>query len=126
MLFHVRVVYIFISSGIPQNAGILPRALDLLFNSLPSNLKAMKFIFKPDGQNGYNVNTQAGAMLDRQVQACFFPLLLSLLLLFRNVRFNIYPAGKRLHLVSLWGKNPNRSNLQCVSGVRWGWMLALY
>ncbi|XP_022650445.1 kinesin-like protein KIF23 isoform X2 [Varroa destructor] len=53
-------------SGIPQNAGILPRALDLLFNSLPSNLKAMKFIFKPDGQNGYNVNTQAGAMLDRQ------------------------------------------------------------
>ncbi|OQR66674.1 kinesin protein KIF23-like [Tropilaelaps mercedesae] len=52
--------------GTPQNAGILPRTLDVLFNSLPLNLKAMKFLFKPDGLNSYDIRNEADAMADRQ------------------------------------------------------------
>ena len=53
--------------GNPGNAGILPRTLDVLFNSIPPHLKAMKFVFKPDNVNGYDVRRIEDAMMDRQV-----------------------------------------------------------
>ncbi|XP_022685824.1 kinesin-like protein KIF23 [Varroa jacobsoni] len=53
-------------SGTPQSVGLLPRSLDVLFNSLPPNLKAMKFLFKPDGLNSYDIRGEADAMADRQ------------------------------------------------------------
>lgn len=52
-------------SGTPLAPGILPRSLDILFNSI-SNKQAMKFVFKPDGQNGFTVQSPANAMLEWQ------------------------------------------------------------
>ncbi|XP_028968368.1 kinesin-like protein KIF23 [Galendromus occidentalis] len=52
--------------GTPEDAGILPRALDVLFNSIPPNLQAMKFAIKPDTFNGYEARLTEDAMIDRQ------------------------------------------------------------
>ena len=56
------------STGTPEDAGVLPRTLDVLFNSIPPNLQAMKFVFKPDELNGYDVRLTEDAMIDRQVR----------------------------------------------------------
>ncbi|XP_046753871.1 kinesin-like protein KIF23 isoform X2 [Diprion similis] len=52
-------------TGEPQNGGIMPRCLDVIFNSI-ANFQAKKFIFKPDKLNGFDVQSETDAMLDRQ------------------------------------------------------------
>ena len=52
-------------TGTPQDQGILPRCLDVIFNSI-DELQAKKYVFKPDKMNGYDVQTEADAMMERQ------------------------------------------------------------
>ena len=52
-------------TGESQDAGIMPRCLDVIFNSI-ANYQTKKFIFKPDKLNGFDVQGEADAMLDRQ------------------------------------------------------------
>ncbi|XP_015597469.1 kinesin-like protein KIF23 [Cephus cinctus] len=51
--------------GDARDGGIMPRCLDVLFNSI-ANYQAKKFVFKPDKLNGFDVQSDADAMLDRQ------------------------------------------------------------
>lgn len=48
-----------------MNPGIMPRCLDALFNSV-ADYQTKKFVFKPDKLNGFDVQSEADAMLDRQ------------------------------------------------------------
>ncbi|KAK7497855.1 hypothetical protein BaRGS_00010989, partial [Batillaria attramentaria] len=52
-------------TGTPQDQGILPRSLDVLFNSI-ADLQAKKYVFRPDRMNGFEVQTEVDAMLERQ------------------------------------------------------------
>ncbi|XP_076242067.1 kinesin-like protein KIF23 [Calliopsis andreniformis] len=52
-------------SGNLHDAGIMPRSLDVIFNSI-ANCQAKKFIFKPDKLNGFDIQNEADAMVDRQ------------------------------------------------------------
>lgn len=52
-------------TGSPQNCGILPRTLDVVFNSIDS-LQSRKFIFKPDGQNYFTILSTPDALLEWQ------------------------------------------------------------
>lgn len=52
-------------TGEPQDPGIMPRCLDVIFNSI-ANYQTKKFIFKPDKLNGFDIQSEADAMLDRQ------------------------------------------------------------
>lgn len=52
-------------TGESQDAGIMPRCLDVIFNSI-ANYQTKKFIFKPDKLNGFDIQNEADAMLDRQ------------------------------------------------------------
>ncbi|XP_066597668.1 kinesin-like protein KIF23 isoform X2 [Prorops nasuta] len=52
-------------AGNSQDAGIMPRCLNIMFNSI-ANYQTKKFVFKPDKLNGFDVQTEADAMLDRQ------------------------------------------------------------
>lgn len=52
-------------TGDINNAGIMPRCLDILFNSI-INCQAKKFVFKPDKLNGFDVQSEMDAQLDRQ------------------------------------------------------------
>ncbi|XP_059175032.1 kinesin-like protein KIF23 isoform X2 [Physella acuta] len=52
-------------TGSPQDQGILPRSLDVLFNSI-GDLQAKKYVFRPDRMNGFEVQTEADAMIERQ------------------------------------------------------------
>lgn len=51
-------------TGAKKNAGIMPRCLDVLFNSI-SNYQAKKYIFKPDKMNGFDVQSEEDARLER-------------------------------------------------------------
>ncbi|XP_015598667.1 kinesin-like protein KIF23 [Cephus cinctus] len=53
--------------GDARDGGIMPRCLDVLFNSI-ANYQAKKFVFKPDKLNGFDVQSDADAMLDRQTE----------------------------------------------------------
>lgn len=55
----------FTMTGSAQDQGILPRCLDVLFNSI-GQLQTKKYVFKPDKMNGFEVQTEADAMIDRQ------------------------------------------------------------
>ncbi|RLU15340.1 hypothetical protein DMN91_012334 [Ooceraea biroi] len=52
-------------TGEPQDAGIMPRCLDVIFNTI-KDYQTKKFVFKPDKLNGFDVQSEADAMLDRQ------------------------------------------------------------
>lgn len=52
-------------TGEPQDAGIMPRCLDVIFNTIV-NYQTKKFVFKPDKLNGFDIQSEADAMLDRQ------------------------------------------------------------
>ncbi|KAK0057807.1 kinesin-like protein KIF23 isoform X2 [Biomphalaria pfeifferi] len=52
-------------TGEPQDQGILPRCLDVLFNSI-DNYQAKKYVFRPDRMNRFEVQTEADAMMERQ------------------------------------------------------------
>uniref|UniRef100_A0A914P7H9 Kinesin-like protein n=1 Tax=Panagrolaimus davidi TaxID=227884 RepID=A0A914P7H9_9BILA len=47
-----------------DNSGLLPRTLDVIFRSLPNILE--KCIFKPNGRNGFAIQTEEKAQLKRQ------------------------------------------------------------
>lgn len=55
----------FTMTGDSNDVGILPRCLDVIFNSI-SNYQAKKFVFKPDKLNGFDVQSDTDAMIDRQ------------------------------------------------------------
>jgi kinesin family protein 23 len=52
-------------TGDPQDGGIMPRCLDVIFNSI-AIYQAKKFVFKPDRMNGFDIQTDADARLDRE------------------------------------------------------------
>lgn len=47
-------------TGSPDNSGILPRCLDVIFNSV-SELLAKPFVFKSDRLNGFKVQSDEEA-----------------------------------------------------------------
>lgn len=54
-------------TGNKQNRGIMPRCLDVLFKTI-SDYQAKKYVFKPDRLNGFDVLSEADAMLERQAE----------------------------------------------------------
>jgi kinesin family protein 23 len=48
-------------TGKPQDGGIVPRCLDVIFNSI-SSYQAMKYIFTPDGMNGFHMQSDTDAI----------------------------------------------------------------
>ncbi|XP_043505581.1 kinesin-like protein KIF23 isoform X1 [Polistes fuscatus] len=52
-------------TGDTSQDGIMPRCFDVIFNSI-INYQTKKFVFKPDKLNGFDVQSEADAMLDRQ------------------------------------------------------------
>ncbi|KOC68665.1 Kinesin-like protein KIF23, partial [Habropoda laboriosa] len=52
-------------SGNVHDAGIMPCSLNIVFNSIV-NYQAKKFIFKPDKLNGFDIQSEGDALLDRQ------------------------------------------------------------
>ncbi|XP_017759887.1 PREDICTED: kinesin-like protein KIF23 [Eufriesea mexicana] len=52
-------------SGNLHDAGIMPRSLDVIFNSI-TKYQTKKFIFKPDKLNGFDIQNETDALLDRQ------------------------------------------------------------
>lgn len=63
--FHLIIIPFLISKGSRHNGGILRRSIDIIFNSI-ENLQAMKYVFKPDKMNGFDIQSEADALLDRQ------------------------------------------------------------
>ncbi|XP_031704252.1 kinesin-like protein KIF23 isoform X2 [Anarrhichthys ocellatus] len=55
----------FTMTGSPGEGGLLPRSLDMLFNTI-SPFQAKRFVFKPDDKNGMEVQGQVDALLERQ------------------------------------------------------------
>ncbi|KAM7014680.1 kinesin-like protein KIF23 isoform 6-T6 [Tautogolabrus adspersus] len=55
----------FTMTGSPGEGGLLPRCLDMLFNSI-GPLQAKRFVFKPDDKNGMEIQNQVDALLERQ------------------------------------------------------------
>jgi kinesin family protein 23 len=47
-------------TGEPDNAGILPRSMDIIFNTI-ADLQAPRFVFKPDKTNGFEVQSEGNA-----------------------------------------------------------------
>ncbi|XP_063699925.1 kinesin-like protein KIF23 [Culicoides brevitarsis] len=54
-------------TGDAKNRGIMPRCLDSLFKTI-SDLQTKKFVFKPDRMNGFEILSEADAMLERQAE----------------------------------------------------------
>lgn len=52
-------------TGGKQNSGIMPRCLDVLFNSI-SDYQARKYVFKPDKMNGFEVQSEDDAKQERE------------------------------------------------------------
>ncbi|GIY18875.1 kinesin-like protein KIF23 [Caerostris darwini] len=54
-------------AGTPQDGGLLPRSLDVIFNSI-KDCQAPKFVFKPDKLNAFDTQLTSDAMLDCQME----------------------------------------------------------
>ncbi|XP_041865906.1 kinesin-like protein KIF23 isoform X2 [Melanotaenia boesemani] len=52
-------------TGSPGDGGLLPRALDMLFNSI-GPFQAKRFVLKTDDKNGIEIQDQVDALLERQ------------------------------------------------------------
>uniref|UniRef100_UPI00358FDEAA kinesin-like protein KIF23 n=1 Tax=Myxine glutinosa TaxID=7769 RepID=UPI00358FDEAA len=52
-------------TGSPGNPGLLPRCLNMVFHTI-SHCQAMKYVFKPDGKNGMDIQDEVDALLERQ------------------------------------------------------------
>jgi len=52
-------------TGSAGQGGLLPRSLDMIFNSV-GPFQAKRFVFKPDDKNGMEVQNQVDALLERQ------------------------------------------------------------
>lgn len=59
----------FTMTGDPQNGGIMPRCLDVIFNSI-TDYQAKKFVFKPDRMNRFDIQSDGDAQLDRKKEFC--------------------------------------------------------
>lgn len=57
-------------TGNPQNCGLLPRCLDVVFSSITENL-CRKFTFKPDGQNTFFIQSNPDAILEAQQRGTY-------------------------------------------------------
>lgn len=55
----------FTMTGSPGEGGLLPRSLDMLFNSI-GPFQAKRYVFKPDDKNGLEIQNQVDALLERQ------------------------------------------------------------
>ncbi|KAM6961347.1 kinesin-like protein KIF23 isoform 2-T2 [Aplochiton taeniatus] len=55
----------FTMTGSPGQGGLLPRSLDMIFNSI-GPYQAKRFVFKTDDKNGMEVQSQVDALLERQ------------------------------------------------------------
>ncbi|XP_038873741.1 kinesin-like protein KIF23 isoform X2 [Salvelinus namaycush] len=55
----------FTMTGAPGQGGLLPRSLDMIFNSI-GPYQAKRFVLKTDDKNGVEVQTQVDALLERQ------------------------------------------------------------
>ncbi|XP_056906963.1 kinesin-like protein KIF23 isoform X2 [Takifugu flavidus] len=55
----------FTMTGSPGQGGLLPRALDMIFNSIGA-YQAKRFIFKSDDKNGMEIQSEVDALLERQ------------------------------------------------------------
>ncbi|XP_013146270.1 PREDICTED: kinesin-like protein KIF23 [Papilio polytes] len=55
----------FTMTGEPQNCGLLPRCLNIIFKTI-NDFQAHKYIFKPDKMNLFDIQSEAEAMLERQ------------------------------------------------------------
>ncbi|XP_049574309.1 kinesin-like protein KIF23 isoform X4 [Syngnathus scovelli] len=55
----------FTMTGSPGEGGLLPRSLDMLFNSI-GPFQAKRFVFKPDDKNGIDIQNDVDALLERQ------------------------------------------------------------
>ncbi|XP_068580479.1 kinesin-like protein KIF23 isoform X1 [Cebidichthys violaceus] len=55
----------FTMTGSPGEGGLLPRSLDILFNTI-GPFQAKRFVFKPDDKNGMEIQGQVDALLERQ------------------------------------------------------------
>ncbi|GAB0090351.1 Kinesin-like protein [Sergentomyia squamirostris] len=54
-------------TGDNQNQGIMPRCLDILFKTI-NDYQTKKFVFKPDRLNGFEILSEADAMIERQAE----------------------------------------------------------
>lgn len=54
-------------TGDLHNRGIMPRCVDALFKTI-SEFQTKKFVFKPDRMNGFEILSDADAMLERQTE----------------------------------------------------------
>ncbi|XP_017494036.1 PREDICTED: kinesin-like protein KIF23 [Rhagoletis zephyria] len=54
-------------TGDARHRGIMPRCLDALFKTI-SDYQAKKYIFKPDKLNGFEISSEADALLERQAE----------------------------------------------------------
>jgi len=63
-------------TGDGESPGFLPRALDMLFNSL-EGLKASKYVFIPDGVNSFQIQSEVDAMSMRQENDLQYPYILT-------------------------------------------------
>lgn len=54
-------------TGNGQHQGVMPRCLDVLFKTI-SDYQTKKFVFKPDRLNGFEILSEADAMLERQAE----------------------------------------------------------
>ena len=52
-------------NGGPQDGGIMPRSLDVLFNSI-AHYQAKKYTYKPDKMNGFEIQSDIDALQERQ------------------------------------------------------------
>ncbi|NXC51003.1 KIF23 protein, partial [Penelope pileata] len=52
-------------TGSPGDGGLLPRCLDMIFNSI-GQFQAKRFVFKLDDKNGVDVQCEVDALLERQ------------------------------------------------------------
>jgi kinesin family protein 23 len=57
----------FTMSGHPQDGGIVPRCLDVIFNSL-SSYQATTVVFKPDRRNGFDIQSETARSLKTQIK----------------------------------------------------------
>lgn len=52
-------------TGTPCDSGLLPRCLDLIFNSI-GELQSAKYVFKPDKANGIEIQSEHEAKLEKE------------------------------------------------------------
>ncbi|XP_053319560.1 kinesin-like protein KIF23 isoform X2 [Spea bombifrons] len=52
-------------TGSPGDGGLLPRCLDMIFNSI-SKFQAKRYVFKTDDRNGMDIQCEVDALLERQ------------------------------------------------------------